>query len=299
MSLTKEVKLEIVEKHGRGQNGDRFGGGAGCPPSRGRINDLTEHLRTHPEGSLLAARAPEARRPATTIPELHATKGHRGLPRPHQGARPAPVRLQRRSDREGGSLSEPAPPRRSVRADSNLHLAKHQRKGEGIPHMSTTTAGRIASVSVDVGGHEIVFETGKLAKQAGGAVVVRSATRWSSRHRGRRTLAADVDFFPLRSMSRSGCMPRARSPAPSSAARARSGEKGDPHCAHDRPTDPAALPQGLGHYETQLVLGDPDVGGPDQPLRHPRDERRLRGASDLTGPRRRSRRRGADRQARR
>ena len=57
--------------------------------------------------------------------------------------------------------------------------------------MSTTTAGRIASVSVDVGGHEIVFETGKLAKQADGAVVVRSgetmvlATRSDAPTRGR------------------------------------------------------------------------------------------------------------------
>ena len=41
--------------------------------------------------------------------------------------------------------------------------------------MSTTQAtGQIATVSVDVGGQEIVFETGKLAKQADGAVAVRS-----------------------------------------------------------------------------------------------------------------------------
>ena len=41
--------------------------------------------------------------------------------------------------------------------------------------MSTTQAtGQIATVSVDVGGQEIVFETGKLAKQADGAVVVRT-----------------------------------------------------------------------------------------------------------------------------
>ena len=33
---------------------------------------------------------------------------------------------------------------------------------------------RRASVSVEIGGQEIVFETGKLAKQADGAVVVRS-----------------------------------------------------------------------------------------------------------------------------
>src|SRR6187455_868885 len=60
--------------------------------------------------------------------------------------------------------------------------------------MSTTTAGGIASVTVDVGGQEIVFETGKLAKQADGAVVVRSGeTMILATAVGR----PDADFFPL------------------------------------------------------------------------------------------------------
>src|SRR5436190_2407964 len=41
-----------------------------------------------PQGSLLAPRAAEARRTATAVPELPAEEGPRGLPRPHQGARP-------------------------------------------------------------------------------------------------------------------------------------------------------------------------------------------------------------------
>ena len=53
-----------------------------------------------------------------------------------------------------------------------------------------------ASVSLEIGGKEITFETGKLAKQAGGAVVVQAgdtmvlctATLGSLR---------DVDFLPL------------------------------------------------------------------------------------------------------
>ena len=50
---------------------------------------------------------------------------------------------------------------------------------------------RQASVSVEVGGQELIFETGKLAKQADGAVVVRSgdtmvlATAWGGRRRAR------------------------------------------------------------------------------------------------------------------
>ena len=64
--------------------------------------------------------------------------------------------------------------------------------------MSTTTAGHIASVSVDVGGQEIIFETGKLAKQADGAVVVRSGeTMVLATASGRPEAREGADFFPL------------------------------------------------------------------------------------------------------
>jgi small subunit ribosomal protein S15 len=48
MSLTKEAKLEVVAKHGRGP------ADTGSPEVQialltRRINDLTEHLRTHPK----------------------------------------------------------------------------------------------------------------------------------------------------------------------------------------------------------------------------------------------------------
>ena len=63
--------------------------------------------------------------------------------------------------------------------------------------MSTTT-GQIATVSVDVGGQEIVFESGKLAKQADGAVVVRSGdTMILATAVGRADARPDADFFPL------------------------------------------------------------------------------------------------------
>ena len=73
--------------------------------------------------------------------------------------------------------------------------------------------------------------------------------------------------------------------------------EGDPHRPHDRPSDSPALPQGLALRDA--AGRDPYVGRPDPPLRHPRDERRLRCAGDLARPLRRPRRRGADRQARR
>src|SRR5436309_2058528 len=64
--------------------------------------------------------------------------------------------------------------------------------------MSTTTAGRVATVSVEVGDQEIVFETGKLAKQADGAVLCRSGeTVVLATAVGRTEAREGADFFPL------------------------------------------------------------------------------------------------------
>ena len=63
--------------------------------------------------------------------------------------------------------------------------------------MSIATGQLPASVSVDIGGSEITFETGKLAKQADGAVLVRSGETMilaTAQGRGGREGA---DFFPL------------------------------------------------------------------------------------------------------
>src|SRR5688572_4278750 len=72
----------------------------------------------------------------------------------------------------------------------------HKQSG-GTRDMSIATDRR-ASVSVEIGGQEIVFETGKLAKQADGAVLVRSGeTMVLATAVGRTEARADADFFPL------------------------------------------------------------------------------------------------------
>jgi polyribonucleotide nucleotidyltransferase len=64
--------------------------------------------------------------------------------------------------------------------------------------MSIATGRSYATVSVEVGGHELHFETGKLAKQADGAVVVRSGeTMILATAVGRAETRPDADFFPL------------------------------------------------------------------------------------------------------
>jgi polyribonucleotide nucleotidyltransferase len=64
--------------------------------------------------------------------------------------------------------------------------------------MATTTEPRTASVSVTVGDQELTFESGKLAKQADGAVVVRSGeTMVLATAQGRMEAREGADFFPL------------------------------------------------------------------------------------------------------
>ena len=154
----------------------------------------------------------------------------------------------------------------------------------------------VTRVSADIGDSQISFETGKLAKQAGGAVVVQAgdtmvlctATVGNLR---------DVDFLPLTVDIEERMYAAGKIPGSFFRREGKSSEKATLTARMiDRPIRPA-LPQGLALRDP--ARRDPDVGGPGPPLRHPRDERRLRGAGDLPGPRRRPRRRGADRQARR
>src|SRR2546423_5229500 len=64
--------------------------------------------------------------------------------------------------------------------------------------MTSIATDRRATVSVSVGEGEITFETGKLAKQADGAVVVRSGdTMVLATAQGRAEAREGADFFPL------------------------------------------------------------------------------------------------------
>ncbi|HEV2713018.1 MAG TPA: polyribonucleotide nucleotidyltransferase, partial [Gaiellaceae bacterium] len=63
--------------------------------------------------------------------------------------------------------------------------------------MSIAVAGP-TSVSVEIGGQDITFESGKLAKQADGAVIVRSGeTMVLATAQGRAEAREGADFFPL------------------------------------------------------------------------------------------------------
>ena len=109
----------------------------------------------------------------------------------------------------------------------------------------------VKSVSVEVGGDEISFETGKLARQASGAVVVRSgdtmvlctATMGNLR---------DVDFLPLTVDVEERHYAVGKIPGSYFRREARAGEKATLTARMiDRPVRPL-FPKGW-HYETQLV----------------------------------------------
>ena len=130
----------------------------------------------------------------------------------------------------------------------------------------------VSRVSVDVGDSQISFETGKLAKQAGGAVVVRAgdtmvlctATVGSLR---------DVDFLPLTVDIEERMYAAGKIPGSFFRREGKSSEKATLTARMiDRPIRPL-FPKGW-HYETQLVAIPMSV---DQV--HPYDILAMNGAS--------------------
>src|SRR4051794_20668870 len=112
-------------------------------------------------------------------------------------------------------------------------------------------ADEVRRVSVDIGGTEITFETGKLAKQAGGAVTVRAgdtivlATATAGNIR-------DVDFLPLTVDVEERMYAAGKIPGSFFKREGRAGEKGTLTARMiDRPIRPL-FPKGW-RRETQLV----------------------------------------------
>src|SRR5688500_9542669 len=109
----------------------------------------------------------------------------------------------------------------------------------------------VSRVSVEVGGAEISFETGKLAKQASGSVVVRSGDTMVL---GTATAGnlRDVDFLPLTVDVEERMYAAGKIPGSFFKREGRSGEKGTLTARMiDRPIRPL-FPKGW-HFETQLV----------------------------------------------
>ena len=109
----------------------------------------------------------------------------------------------------------------------------------------------VSRVSVDVGGEEISFETGKLARQAGGAVVARSGDTMVL---GTATVGnlRDVDFLPLTVDVEERHYAAGKIPGSFFRREGRSGEKATLTARMiDRPLRPL-FPKGW-HYETQIV----------------------------------------------
>src|SRR5258706_11530638 len=109
----------------------------------------------------------------------------------------------------------------------------------------------VSRVSVEVGGEEISFETGKLARQAGGAVVARSGDTMVL---GTATVGnlRDVDFLPLTVDVEERHYAAGKIPGSFFRREGRAGEKATLTARMiDRPLRPL-FPNGW-HRETQLV----------------------------------------------
>ena len=109
----------------------------------------------------------------------------------------------------------------------------------------------VTTVSVEIAGSEITFETGKMAKQASGSVVVKQGETWVL---GTATVGnlRDVDFLPLTVDVEERMYAAGKIPGSFFKREGRSGEKGTLTARMiDRPIRPL-FPKGW-HFETQLV----------------------------------------------
>ena len=148
--------------------------------------------------------------------------------------------------------------------------------------MSTMVSGK-STVNVTVGRrrHEL---RDREARQAGR----RSGSRSLRRHDGPRDRpgadggARRRGLLPAHGGRRGTDVRGREDPRRLLQARGAPDREGDPHRAHDRPPDPAALAEGL-HERGAGHLHDA-VGRPHHPARHPRDQRGLRGPHDLAAP---------------
>ena len=139
----------------------------------------------------------------------------------------------------------------------------------------------VHEVSVEIGGAEIVFETGRLAKQASGAVLVASG---DTRVLGTATAGnlRDIDFMPLTVDIEERMYAAGKIPGSFFKREGRAGEKATLIARMiDRPLRPL-FPKGW-RYETQLVSIPLSIDH-DAPVRHPRHERRVGGADGLQHP---------------
>ncbi len=109
----------------------------------------------------------------------------------------------------------------------------------------------VTTISVEIAGSEITFETGKMAKQASGAVVIRQGETLVL---GTATVGSlrDVDFLPLTVDVEERMYAAGKIPGSFFKREGRSGEKGTLVARMiDRPLRPL-FPKGW-HFETQLV----------------------------------------------
>ena len=104
----------------------------------------------------------------------------------------------------------------------------------------------LETVQIDLDGRTITLETGRMAKQADGAVVVRSGdsvvlvTAVSAPEP-----KAGASFFPLTVDYREYTYAAGKVPGRLHQARRPALRKGDSHQPHDRPAGPAAVPRRL------------------------------------------------------
>ena len=136
---------------------------------------------------------------------------------------------------------------------------------------------------IHVGSRTLSIETGKLAKQADGSVIVRSGDTMvlvTACHAA--NPREGIDFLPLTVDYREYAYASGRIPGGFFKREGKAAGKGSPHQPADRSADPAALPRRLALRDADHRAAD--VGRHRERRRRARHHRRLGGAGALGDP---------------
>ena len=229
-----------------------------------RINETGRALHRAQARPLLASRAAQARHAAPQAARLPEGQRPGSLPGRRRQARPAPLTDCTAS----GPLCGP---------DSFSPLVGPSNT------LGTHPIVNVHKTSFQYGPHTVTIETGRLARQADGAVLVSMGdTVVLVTAVGRTRSAAGQGFLPADRQLHREDLRRGSHPGRLLQARRPPLREGDADLAPDRPSDPPAVPRGL--LQRSAGRRDGRLARSGNRLRHPRDARRLGGAGAVGHP---------------
>ena len=250
-----------------------------------RINNLTQHFKTPRQGQPFAPRPADAGQPAPLAARLSPSQGRAALHRPDRQARSPQIRKGRSGafrisggpairrpgflqvyDQEqvpqfgGASWGHKAPRTAAGRLACTSCPRRHPAAGEGKQMFNTKT------VEIEWGGKTLKLETGRVARQADGAVLATlGETVVLCAVTAAKIGQAGAGFLPADRPLPGKILRRRPHPRRLLQARARRDRKGNADQPPHRPPDPPALPRRASTTRSSCIAQVLSYDGENEP----------------------------------